>query len=209
MYAADGQMGEALGGFLEREAIDRIIGCRPFEFDSRRDIKVAKGQNDCGLHTRADELLRPFAGEYRHAVVIVDEEWEGSPGAAQIRDRLNAHLGRAGWAPPEGMSLVVRPEVDAWLWSDSPHSAQAMGWESWEQLRLALVSKGWLDEGATKPARPKEAADWAVRNGARRVRRSAALYRKVASRVGVGRCEDPAVVELLDALRRWFPPRGL
>ncbi|KIG17236.1 hypothetical protein DB30_03549 [Enhygromyxa salina] len=205
MLVADGQMGAALGGFLERDALDRIVGCRAFEFDGRSDIRVAKGQNDCGLHTRAEELLRPFMGEYRHAAVVIDEQFPGSPGAAKIAAHLDTQLTRAGWPPPIGLSLVVRPAADVWLWSDSPHSAMAMGWESWTQLQPALVAAGWLDEGATKPARPKEAATWAVRNGARKVKRSAALYRKVASRVAVGRCQDPAVRELIAALRKWFP----
>ncbi len=205
---ADSNMREALAGFLERQAVHRIIGCRALDFDARRDIKVAKGQNDPGLFTRARELLGPFAGAYRHVVVVVDEEWDGSPGAEAIQRQLDEHLGSAGWAPPAGLSLVVKPEVDNWLWSDSPHSATALGWASWEELRPALVGKGWLAEGAAKPARPKEAAEWALRHGAGKAPRSAALYRKVAGSVSVRRCADPAVETLLAALCAWFPLEG-
>lgn len=50
---ADTHMREAVRGFLERDAVHEIIGCRRFEFDARRDIKVAKGQSDPGLYVQA------------------------------------------------------------------------------------------------------------------------------------------------------------
>jgi hypothetical protein len=205
---ADTNMREALSGFLERQAVHQIIGCRAIDFDARRDIKVAKGQNDPGLFTRANELLRPFSRAYCHAVVVVDEEWDGSPGAAVIQSQLDGHLTDVGWGPPDGLSLVVQPEVDNWLWSESPHSATALGWRSWEELRPALQRNGWLEGEASKPARPREAAEWALRHGAGNAKRSASLYRKVAGSVSVRRCVDPAVDVLLNALRRWFPAEG-
>ena len=202
---ADTNMREAVGGLLERQAAHKVIGCHPFDFDARRDIKVAKGQNDPGLFVRGNELLRPFAGEYRHAVLIVDEEWDSSPGAAAIHHQLETHLADAGWPPPEGLALVVRPEADVWLWSDSPHSATALGWPSWTELRPALESQGWMEAGDVKPNRPKEAAEWALRHGTGKVKRSSALYRKVAGKVSVRRCQDSALDTLLGALQRWFP----
>jgi hypothetical protein len=202
---ADKNMAEAVAGFLERDQVHRIIGCRRFEFDSRRDIKVAAGNNDPGLYVRGNELLRPLATEYRRAVVIVDEEWNGSPGAEAIERQLWDHLGDAGWPAEMGLALVVCPEADVWLWSDSPHSAAALGWASWAKLRPALEGEGWLEPGQIKPKQPKEAAEWALRNGERRLPRSAALYRQVTSSASVRRCEDKVLHRLLDALRTWFP----
>lgn len=201
---ADGNMRDAVAGLLERDQVHLAIGCKPFSFDSRRDIKVGAGQNDPGLYARANELLRPLANEYKYAVVIVDEEWDGSPGAAAIEQRLQQHLSDAGWAPAACLALVVRPEADVWLWSDSPHSATALGWPSWSVLRPALEQKGWLHPGEWKPKRPKEAAEWALRNGEQRAPRSSALYREVASKVSVKRCKDNALERLLNTLRTWF-----
>ncbi|MFV8752117.1 methylation-associated defense system protein MAD4 [Nannocystaceae bacterium ST9] len=201
-FVADADMREAISGFLGRASVDRVIGCRRFDFDARRDIKVAN-EHDPGLYTRANELLRPFAGTYRHVVLVIDEDWGGSPGAERIRERLDEHLTEIGWPPPEGLGLVVQPEVDIWLWSDSPHSATAMGWRSWDELRPALTTEGWLNEGQVKPEQPKEAAEWALRK--RQIRRSPALYRKIAEAVSIRRCEDRAVECLLETLRRWFP----
>ena len=205
---ADKNMEYALRGFFERDAFHEAVRCAPFEFDIRphKDIKVASGQNDPGLFTRANELLRPFRNQYRHTVVMIDAEWEGSPGSEVIRNRLEQHIEDAGWPRADGLGLVLEPEVDAWLWSDSPHSATALGWSSWKALRAALESRHWLDRGVNKPKQPKEAAEWALRQ--KRKPRSSAIYRAVASRVSVNRCEDAALHRLLETLRRWFPQEG-
>lgn len=206
-FVADKNMAGAVGGLLERDEIHRIVGCNPFSFDARRDIKVAEGQNDPGLFTRANELLRPLRAEYAHAVVIVDEEWNGSPGATEIEVKLREHLDDAGWMTDNSLGLCVRPEADVWLWSDSPHSAKALGWTSWDVLRPRLEQEGLLAADKAKPGRPKEAAEWALRHspGKKKVPRSSALYRQVSSQVSVRRCEDDALVRLLAALRAWFP----
>lgn len=205
-FVADKNMREAVGGLLERDQIHLIVGCRAFTFDARRDIKVAEGQNDPGLYTRANELLRPLAAEYAHAVVIIDEEWNGSPGADEIEQKLRGHLDDAGWTTENSLGLCVRPEADVWLWSDSPHSAKALGWTSWDVLRPRLEHEGLLAAGKAKPERPKEAAEWALHNSpGKKVPRSSALYRRVSSQVSVQRCEDAALIRLLNALRAWFP----
>lgn len=205
-FVADRNMAAAVGGLLERDQIHHIVGCGAFAFDARRDIKVAEGQNDPGLFTRANELLRPLAADYAHAVVIIDEEWNGSPGAAEIEQKLRAHLDDAGWTAGNSLGLCVRPEADVWLWSDSPHSATALGWTSWDVLRPRLEQEGLIGGGRAKPERPKEAAEWALRNSpGKRVPRSSALYRQVSSQVSVQRCEDDCLMRLFNALRAWFP----
>lgn len=123
-----------------------------------------------------------------------------------LERRLREHLDDAGWTAESSLGLCVRPEADVWLWSDSPHSAKALGWTSWDVLRPALEKQGLLTAGRMKPERPKEAAEWALRNTTgRKAPRSAALYRQVSSQVSIHRCEDDALVRLLDALRAWFP----
>jgi hypothetical protein len=115
-------------------------------------------------------------------------------------------LENAGWPPERGLALVVSPEADLWLWSDSLHSATALGWESWDTLRPALEGNGWLQAGELKPARPKEAAEWALRNGRRRGKPpSASIFHEVSSKVSVDRCQEPAFLKFLAQLRAWFP----
>ncbi len=206
-YVADGNMKEAIRGFMERGGLPQRVGCGAISFDARLDIKVAKGQNDPGVFTRGDELLRPFAGEYRHVVIIVDEEWDGSPGANAIHARLQDHLRAEGWEET-GLALVVSPEADIWLWTDTDHTANALGWANWLQLSAALRGESWLNEDAIKPERPKEAAEWALKTGPENIKRSSALYRRVTSKVSASRCTDSAVETLLETLRAWFPAEG-
>lgn len=203
---ADKNMEHALRGFFERDGWHRAVPCEHFEFDANRDIRVAAGQNDSGLYTRANELLRPFHGRYERVVVMIDAKWDGSPGVERIRQRIQEHLTNAGWVDVDSLALVFDPEVDVWLWSDSPHVPKAMGWADWGALRRALEKERFLAKGAVKPQRPKEAAEWALRK--KRKPRSSAVYRKIAAAVSLSRCRDPSLRELLDALSRWFPRKG-
>lgn len=207
---ADRNMAGSVGGLLERDQIHQIVGCAPFRFDVGIDLKVAGGQNDPGLFTRANELLQPFRAEYDHAVVIVDEDWNGSPGAHDIEVKLRAHLDDAGWTKDNSLGLCVCPEADIWLWSTSPHSATALGWPTWDALRTRLEEVGWLAPGEVKPAQPKEAVEWALRNSpGKKVPRSSALYQRVSSQVSVKHCNEDTLRRLLDALRAWFPMGGV
>ncbi|MBI2570429.1 MAG: hypothetical protein HYV63_25800 [Candidatus Schekmanbacteria bacterium] len=203
---ADKNMESALRGILSREEVRLVLGTAPFLFDPRRDLLVAAGQNDPGLYTRASEILQPYAGSWKHAVVLVDAEWQGSPGADQIQQRLNEHLVNAGWADGDGLGLVVDPEIDLWLWSDSPHTPVALGWPSWIELREMLERESLLKPGQLKPERPKEAAERALR--LKRKVRSSLIYEQISSRVSIRRCQEPAVLVLLETLQRWFPPGG-
>lgn len=180
---ADKNMEFALRGFFERAEWHRSVGCAPLDFDTKTDIQVASGQNDPGIHSAGNVLLRPFSGKYAHVVVMIDEQWEGSPGAQAIRDQVAQHITDAGWPPDAGLPLVLVPEVDTWLWSDSPHTPTALGWSSWQDLRPALCDAGWLTPGEHKPSQPKEAAEWALRNAPKRWPRSSRIYAQVTSKV--------------------------
>jgi hypothetical protein len=209
VYVADGNMAEAVGGLLDRKQKHLALGCAHFTFDSRTDIKVAKGQNDPGVYTRADELMRPFAADYQHAVVIVDEAWDGSPGAAAIEARLQDHLIAAGWLPAKALALVVSPEADVWLWTQTDHTACALGWSDWTTLQAALAQTNHWSAGQHKPPHPKEAAEWALRRGPKRIPRSSKLYRQVSEKVALRRCADPALATFIQQLQTWFPlPEG-
>jgi hypothetical protein len=201
-YVADKNIAESVGGLMGRDKIHRIVGCREFSFK----VKVAAGQNDPGIYVRASELLRGFVAEHARVVVLLDEEWDGSPGADEIERALRVHLDFAGWTEENSVALVVKPEADVWLWSDSPHSATALGWSSWNELRPALEQKGFLVAGQKKPTRPKEAAEWALSQSGKP--RSSTLYRQVSSQVAVRRCEDDALTRLLTVLCKWFPSEG-
>ncbi len=205
---ADKDMEYVLRGFFARQRWYESIRCGAFEFDVDRDILVAAGNNDPGIYKRGADLLGRLAEEYRHVVVMLDARWDGSPGEEAIRQKVQQHIEAAGWPGGRGLALVLVPEVDIWLWADSPHAAKALGWGSSGELWKALTEKGMVAEGGRKPSNPKEAAEWALKHASsgRRRPRSSSIYREIASKVSVARCEDPALRTLVEALRRWFPP---
>lgn len=142
---ADKNMEGMLKGFFSRDAFHHAVGCGHFDLDIRQDLLVAHGQNDPGLYTRANEFLQPYAGTHRHAVVIVDAEWDGSPGAEAISQRLIEHLSNAGWPADCGCAVVIDPELENWLWQDSPHVCTALGFDgTFSELRTTLESQGFL-----------------------------------------------------------------
>jgi len=71
---ADQTMQQVLEGFFGRDQFHRSLGCGAFTIDAHvnRDVFTASGLNDPGLYLRGHELLRVYAGTYRHAVVMLD-----------------------------------------------------------------------------------------------------------------------------------------
>lgn len=201
---ADKNMEGMIKGFFSRENFHLSLGCGNFDFNSKHDLKVAHGQNDPGLYTRAGELLQPYASEYRHVVVIVDAEWDGSPGAELIQKRMNEHLELAGWAKDKGCAVVIDPELENWVWQDNPHVCESIEFnKTFSELRTKLEMAGFWDAGSVKPIRPKEAFEWALRNSKKA--RSSAIYQQLASGVSTKNCSDISFGKLRTALQVWFP----
>jgi hypothetical protein len=93
--------------------------------------------------------------------------------------------------------------MEQWVWSDSPHVATALGWESNSALREWLDLGGaWGATDSAKPQDAKLALELALRE--KRIPRSSSLYADLASKVGLARCQDPSVARLVSVLREWF-----
>lgn len=203
LLVADKNMEGMLKGYLSRPGIHAALGCGRFVFDARRDLHVAHGQNDPGLYTRAKEFLQPYARSHRHAVVVMDEAWDGSPGTAEIEGRLMDHLTQAGWTPATSCAVVIAPELENWIWQESPHVCTHLGHEgTFADLRQTLEREGLWRRGEAKPHVPKEAVEEILRRN--RIQRSSAIYRDLAARIGTQGCTDRAFLTLRDAMRRWF-----
>ncbi|MEX8517372.1 MAG: hypothetical protein AB3X44_02495 [Leptothrix sp. (in: b-proteobacteria)] len=201
---ADKNMEGILKGYLSRPGIHAALGCGPFTFDARRDLHVAHGQNDPGLYTRAKEFLQPYAKSHRHAAVVMDAEWDGSPGTAEIERRLTDHLTQAGWPPACCCAVVITPELENWVWQDTPHVSEQLGFNgTYSELRHQLERKGYWRAGESKPHRPKEAVEEVLRLN--KIPRSSAIYRDLAARIKTSGCTDSAFLKLRDAMRQWFP----
>lgn len=198
---ADSNMEAAFNGFLGREQFHLSLQCGPFEFDSRKDLVVASGDNDPGLYTRAHELLRPYTTTHAHAVVVLDSEWEGSPGSDAILTHITSQLLSSGWNEDNCKVIVIDPELENWIWQKNPHVARALGLESASHFTSIISSAEW-PENQNKPNQPKEVLERILEE--KRIPRSSSIYRNITSKVSINGCQDDAFLLLKTTLQNWF-----
>lgn len=199
---ADSQIEAMVCGFLAREQYHLSLGCGQFGFDPQQDL-VVHPQRDPGVYVRGVELLAAFRSSHRRAIVILDAAWEGSPGHAAVRAKVSQDLS-GSW--PEHLVIVLDPELEAWVWQENIHVVQNLGAGDFATLRSALEAAGFWRPGDLKPHRPKEAVEHALRLA--KLPRSAAIYRRIATRVSLANCVDPALAALRDGFRGWFGALG-
>lgn len=194
---ADSAMEQLLRGFFGRDQFHRALGCRPIDFDPSQDLFVAP-THDPGVYRTARELLRPVEKLYQRAVVMLDAEWAGSPGAQRIRAHLTEALGDA-WE--QFAVIVIEPELEVWVWQDNPNVADALKCRA--DFRKVLHYSGHWPHDQAKPDDPKAALEYLRRE--QRADRSNALFRRLARSVSTRGCQDEAHQLLRDTLRAWFP----
>lgn len=202
---ADSNMAAAFRGYFGRNHWHQSLGCSPFDFNPEigGDMIVDEGGNDPGVFTKGHELLRPYLVSHERAVVALDCEWEGSPGKDQIVQHVTDNLIGTGWPGHAVKVIAIDPELENWLWQDNPHVADALRYKGQPPLRQWLAQVGVWPQGLAKPPRPKEAAEWVLKQT--RQPRSSSIYQQLASRIGVNGCTDASFVELHNTLRIWFP----
>ena len=199
VLVADADIEQAVLGLMTRT---ESMGIRPCTYEIRRHPG-----RDPGCRVGAAQFLRPFSRRFRYALVVFDRHGCGDPGSREsIQRRVEDDLRANGWAN-RSKALVIDPELEVWLWSQSAHVAEALGWRrNYAGLRQFLKSQDlWPDE-STKPIQPKKAM-WEAMKAApmkKKARRSAAKFQKLASQVDFAGCVDPAFAELTGTLRRWF-----
>lgn len=161
--------------------------------------------HDGGCRTGSHELLRPLASQYRYALVLFDREGSGRDAypredlERQVEDQLamNGWLGRCS-------VLVLDPELEIWVWTDSPELDKVIGWASRQPtVREWLSSQGFTLNSDGKPNRPKEALRAALRHV--RKQPSASLFAALAEKTSLSRCTDATFLKLKTTLRQWFP----
>jgi hypothetical protein len=167
------------------------------------DYYLHPGKDSGVLHT-AHDFLRSFSKIYMHALVIMDREGSGQDeiGRVDMEATIETALGKSGWDDRAAV-VVIDPELDIWVWSDSPHLDHELGWSGCRpDLRSWLRSRNHLAIDARKPHRPKEALEAALKHV--RKPRSSALYQAIAERVSLVKCTDLAFVKLKTVLQKWF-----
>ncbi len=201
VVVADQDVENAISGLLNRHHSLRI---RPTGFNPKEDMLRFNGR-DAGCCKQAVELLRPAQRTHEHAIVFFDREGSGRDGDTpeDIEADIESGLSASGWGP-RAQAIVFDPEFEIWVWSESRHVATELGWGSSEELGAFLVEKGWLSTGQTKPRRPKEALEDALRE--KRQPYSSRRFKRLAEVVGrLDHCSDRAFRKLLATLGAWFP----
>lgn len=198
VVAADLDIEQAVKGLLARPQALRI---RPVRSQLVRDTMAG---HDGGTFKRAHSVLVPFSSDPMcRALVLFDRAWDGAPSsdpkrlAEEVEQRLAPMWGA------RARCVVLDPEIEAWVFSDSPHVDRILGFAE-GQLRSWLRDQGLWPAGQPKPGDPKTAMLQALRSS--RIKRSAALFHDLASKVGLERCIDPGFRTFVEVLRAWFPP---
>jgi hypothetical protein len=197
LLVADKDMKFALMGLL---GWPQALGIRAISFEV-----LVHAHHDPGCRKDAHNLLRPVSTSFSYALVLFDHEGCGQEQypPAQVGNEVKQRLEQGGWAGRAEVIVLV-PELEVWVWSRSPHVATSLGWQGrQEELQAWLASKGLWAEGADKPSPPKYAMLAALRQA--RKPPSSALYQELAQKVSLQGQNEPAFLQLVQALQRWFP----
>lgn len=197
VLTADKNMKFAIQGLLNRP---KAIGMRTV-----KSAFYIHPESDPGCLRRADAFLRPFINRFAHAIVMFDREGCGREQSTRedLEAKVEWDLSQSGWGD-RALAIVIDPELENWVFSDSPEVDTAIGWAGKAPpLRFWLEEHQFLMPGQIKPSRPKEAMEAALRHA--RMPRSSSIYAQLAERVGLGRCTDSAFLKLKKSLQLWFP----
>jgi len=198
VLAADLSMQVALKQILKRH---QSLGIREISCDVEHHPLC-----DPGVFQGAHNFLQGQRRNYHRALAICDRHGCGKE--ALPREQLESIIeGRlsSGW-DDRAAAIVIDPELENWLWTDSPHVAQGVGWTDAMPLRTWLRNEVLLAEGRVKPTDPKAALERVLRRT--RKPKSSSIFESLASKVSFRSCTDPAFLKLIATLQSWFPPAG-
>ncbi|BCM88671.1 hypothetical protein IAD21_00512 [Abditibacteriota bacterium] len=197
VLVADGQMGSTITGLLSRP---QRLGIREISFDIR-----VHPWRDAGCRGEGHTFLSSFTAQYSRALVMFDREGCGQETMTRIslESDMEERLSVSGW-DDRAACVVFDPELEIWVWSDSPHVARILGWPDREaELRAFLTQKAYFVGQEQKPKRPKEAVEAALKNA--RLPRSSSRYQELAERVSFRHCTDVGFLKFKATLQSWFP----
>ena len=139
---------------------------------------------DPGVFRKCHDILRSSLGLYNHALVVFDHDGCGSQKNREaLESEIEKRLAQNGWHD-RCAAVVIDPELEVWVWSDSPHVPDVLGWPSTiAELKRTLEEAGYLTHGRMKPHHPKEAVNQILRLSHKR--HSSALFLELAQRVSL------------------------
>lgn len=198
----------AVSGFFERENIFEDISCTPFEFIAGRDIKKAPaGKNDRGVWRNAHNYLAPLKTSYEKAIILVDAQFPGSPGEAQIKADIRSNMESIGWGAENFVIVVLTPELEVLLWPGNDDLlTKLVRFDPEEKISEWLISEGWEFTPQGIPLKPKEALKALIgRNRTGRNVKHALVCKNFAKLTSIENCVHSAFNLVSAKVREWFP----
>ncbi len=194
-------------GTDEREVFEGLISTRQRSLGIRsiRYEILVNFHRDPGCFKEAPEVLRFYFKKAKRALVVFDAKGCGqeTSGVQEIEANLKARLANNGW-DERAEVLVINPELEVWVWSDSSEVDAVLGWKGrTPTLRNWLQHQELWKGSDRKPQEPRRALETALKQVS--IPRSSSLYRQLAERVSLDRCQDESFVRLRTLLQTWFP----
>ena len=197
VLVADKNMMFALRGILNRH--------KPLKIRAITSTIIPNNRHDPGCRNNPQDILRSYFRTHRHALVVLDHQ--GCGGEHLIREKIETDietlLSKNGWGD-RAAAVVISPELEAWVWSDSPAVDEKLGWKDRSPKLRDWLRKNtdYWATGDAKPSRPKEAVEYALREVIKP--RSSSIYMELAKSVSWKNCSDPAFAKLVQTLQKWF-----
>lgn len=195
VLAADKDIKLSVEALLSRHS---ALGIRPI-----KSQVISHPRRDPGVLKDGHELLRIHLRKARYCLVVFDRHGCGDKRSRkEIERQAESKLASNGWSG-RCTAVVIDPELEAWVWSRSPHVDAVLGWPSrGRDLRQWLMQQELLRPGQSKPESPANALNAALRESRRPA--SAALFQQLARTVALRQCTDAAFLKFKAVLRQWF-----
>ena len=196
MLTADKNTEFLLQGLVPR--IPEKFSTKNFDFDI-----FVHPKRDPGC-IQAHDFLRDFLGEYEYALVIFDFEGCGGKNYEETKQEVKEKMEINGWKERCEV-IILDPEIENWIWIESKFVSRYTDFgDSYKILKEWLVENNFLQTGETKPKRPKEAFEKALKT--KKIQRSSSIYKKMSQNVfSFEKCQDIAFKEFTCTLIKWFP----
>ena len=120
ILAADKDLEHALKGLLARPP---PLGIRAVEADI-----FVEPQHDPACARYGVEFISNFSRQYRHGLLMFDHKGSGmeTTDPRALQESLNERLAQSAWEE-RAKVIVLAPELEAWVWNDSPHIDEVAG----------------------------------------------------------------------------------
>jgi hypothetical protein len=185
------------------ELLNRLppaLGLREFSWQV-----LVHENRDPGCYTKGVDKLDLSAKDFEHCILIFDHEGCGAEhkSPTEIQSELEQKLTNGLW-PNRNAVIVIDPELENWVWTNSIHTSAAMGWGSdRDGLKSWLIAKDWLGPNDEKPKRPKEAME-ASHKFKVKAPITSDTFATIAAKASFKSCTSPSFLKFKSTITTWF-----